>query len=334
MKDDPTGKIPSQIIASIKSSGNIALFTHIHPDGDALGSLFALADILRSLGKEVFCYLEEPVSHLYDFLPQCEKAQTSLADYRNFIEGAGQDLLAVGLDCGDDDRLGVDKAEFLGIEPFIVIDHHQSHRNFGTLRWVDSSRSSTGEMVYELGIALDASLSFDAAYNIYVAICTDTGSFRYESTQARTMQIAGELLGRGVKPAEVGRHLYDNYSKERLKLLEMVLSSIELVEADQIAFMKVTSAMLVESGASIQDIEGFIDFPRSLSTVKVAVLLKETVDGTVGISLRAKGDCDVAEVAKLFKGGGHRNAAGFRCSDKNISQIRDDVHAAICRLLV
>jgi phosphoesterase RecJ-like protein len=334
MKENPERMIPEQIIQEISSIDNVVLCTHIHPDGDALGSLLGLADILESLGKNVFCYLEEPVSHLYSFMPDIDKVHISLDEYRAFLAAAGENVMSIALDCGDDDRLGRSKHEFLKISPFVVIDHHQSHKNFGTARWVQSQCSSTGEMVYELALALEAKVSYNCAYNLYVAICTDTGSFRYESTRPRTMQIASELLERGVRPEEIGSHLYDNFSQERLKLMELVLSTLTLCESDQIAFMHVSNKMLEKSGATLQDVEGFIDFPRSLRSVKVAVLIKEANNGHIAVSLRAKGQCDVAEIAKLFEGGGHRNAAGFRSLGKSIEQVRQEVTGALSKVLV
>jgi phosphoesterase RecJ-like protein len=334
MNENPERIIPERLIAEIHGATNIVLLTHSHPDGDALGSLFAFADILETLGKKVFCFLEEPISHHYDFLPDTERAHTDLEEFRQFVVDAAGDILMVGLDCGDDDRLGKSKTEFLKIEPFLVIDHHRSHRTFGTISWVDPCRSSTGEMIYELAQALNVPISHNCAYNLYVAICTDTGSFRYECTTPRTMHIAAELLGKGVRPEEVGSHLYDKYSVERLKLMEMVLATITLCARDQIAFMHVSQKMLKESGATIQDVEGFVDLPRSLLSVKVAVLIKETGNDVVAVSMRAKGQCDVAAVAKEFDGGGHRNAAGFRCHGKTIDQVQFDVKDALCRVLL
>jgi bifunctional oligoribonuclease and PAP phosphatase NrnA len=333
MKENPTRMIPERILQDIRTIENVVLFTHTHPDGDALGSLFGFAEVLENIGKDVFCCLEEPVSHLYTFLPDIKRARTSLEDYRAFIAGAGESLMGIALDCGDDDRLGKSKQEFLKISPFVVIDHHQSHKNFGTDRWVEADCSSTGEMVYELAMALDASISYKCAYNLYVAICTDTGSFRYECTRPRTMQIASDLLKKGVRPDEICGHLYDNFSRERLKLMEMALSSIRLFDSDQVACMHVSNQMLEESGATLQDVEGFIDFPRSLRSVRVAVFIKESGDGVVTVSLRAKGQCDVAEVAKLFEGGGHRNAAGFRCLGKTIEQVRLEILAVLSKAL-
>jgi bifunctional oligoribonuclease and PAP phosphatase NrnA len=333
MNANPERMIPKRLLAEIRGASNIVLLTHSHPDGDALGSLFALADILVSLGKKVFCFLEEPVSHHYDFLPDTARANTNLDDFRKFVSEAGKNIVMIGLDCGDDDRLGKSKTEFLQIQPFLVIDHHRSHRAFGTISWVDPCRSSTGEMIYELAQTLNVPISYNCAYNLYVAICTDSGSFRYECTTPRTMHIAADLLEKGVRPEEVGSHLYDKYTIERLKLMEMVLATITLHAKEQIACMHVSQKMLQKSGAAIQDVEGFVDLPRSLYSVKVAVLLKETGNGVVAVSMRAKGQCDVAAVAKEFDGGGHRNAAGFRCLGKNIEQVQQEVQDALCRVL-
>ena len=333
MNESPARIIPEPLLVELRRASHVVLLTHSHPDGDALGSLFACAAILEGLGKTVFCFLEEPVSHHYDFLPDKDRASCDLEEYHRFVAAAGSDLVMVGLDCGDGDRLGKLKDRFLCIEPFVVIDHHRSHRPFGTVSWVDPCRSSTGEMIYELAVALQAPISFPCAYNLYVAICTDSGSFRYECTTSRTMQIAAALLDMGVRPEEVGSHLYDKYSIERLKLMEMVLSTIALFADDQIAFMHVTDEMLRQSGASIQDVEGFVDLPRSLYSVKVAVLIKETGNGAIAVSMRAKGQCDVARVAKEFDGGGHRNAAGFRLHGKTVDEVRLAVKEALCRVL-
>lgn len=327
------GMIPEELVQTIAGKGNVVLLTHVHPDGDALGSLFGFAELLENLGKNVFCFVEEPVSHLYDFLPGCERANCSFEELREFVDGAEPDVMAIALDCGDEYRLGKYKEDFLRISPFIVIDHHLSHRNFGTLRWVDSRGSSTGEMVYELGIALGADINFKTAYNLYVAICTDTGSFRYECTGARTLHIAAELIEKGVRPQEVCGQLYDNYSRERLRLMEFVLATVTLLESEQVAFMHVTQQMLEESGTTMHDVEGFIDYPRSLRSVKVAAFVKEGANGQVSVSLRAKGEFDVAAIAKLFGGGGHRNAAGFRALQTTIEKVHSQLRDEISRVL-
>jgi bifunctional oligoribonuclease and PAP phosphatase NrnA len=322
--------VPEEILCLIREREHFVILTHIHPDGDALGSLLGLTDLLSEMGKTVFAYLDQPVSHLYDFLPGCERIRCSREALQDFRRQAGEkDLVTIILDCGEDERLGKDKQVLLESEPLVVVDHHRSHRNFGHLRWVDPERSSTGEMVYEIGTALGQEFSLAGAFNIYVAIATDTGSFRYDCTGARTLEIAGRLVARGVKPEQVAAQIYDNFSPGRLKLLQLVLSTLDLSDDEQIASIHVTNDMLARSGAAIQDIEGFVDFPRAIRSVRVAVFLKELDDNRVSVSLRAKGAVDVAEIAKEFGGGGHRNAAGCRFCNLSLEEVRQRLHLVI-----
>ena len=326
--------VPEEIVRIIQGADSFVLMTHLHPDGDALGSLLGLAEILEAMGKKVFRYIEEPVSHLYDFLPGCTLADTDLVALQKFVAITSGNVVAISLDCGDCDRLGREKKDLLNLSPLLVIDHHRGHREFGDFRWLDSARSSTGEMIYELAMELGAELSYSAAFNIYVAISTDTGSFRYENTSPRTLRIAADLVACGVHPEEVAGHVYDNFTLQRLRLMEQVLATLELFESDQLAFITVTNTMFEECGADSADTEGFINYPRALRSVKVAVFLKESQDGGVSVSLRAKGGCDVAEVAATFGGGGHRNAAGFRMSGTGVKQVKSLVLDALSKALV
>ena len=326
-------KIPEDLLKVIEEKENFVLFTHVHPDGDALGSLLGLADILRNLGKRVLAYLEEPVSHLYSFLPDCSKVCCSLEEMRLFLGEAGPDIAAIALDCGEAERLGDDRHKMLQIHPFIVIDHHLSHKNYGDICWVEPERSSAGEMVYELCETLGCTPTYKCAFDLYVAIATDTGSFRYECTGPRTLEIAGKLIGLGVRPEKIASYIYDNYSYQRLKLMEMVIGTLELYEDEQVAFIHVTREMFEKSGAKQQDVEGFVDYPRSLMSVKVAVFLKETRDDVISVSLRAKGECNVASIAKKFGGGGHRNAAGCRFPGISLEDARVQLKQALHREL-
>ncbi len=328
--------IPESILELVGNASHVVLATHVHPDGDALGSLFALADILEGMGKNVFQYLEEPVSHLYEFLPCHGQVSVNPDAVLDFIEKAGEDdsVVAIALDCGDGDRLGSMKDQLLSISPFIVIDHHQGHTAFGDHLWLESKSSSTGEMVYELALAIGAKVSLDAAFCLYVAIVTDTGSFRYESTSPRTLRIAADLVEKGVKPDEIAEKVYDNYSLARLRLMEMVLATLEVHADGQIALIRVDNKMLERSGATNDDIDGFINYPRSLKSVQVAAFFKETERGGVSVSLRAKGNIDVAIIAAGFGGGGHKNAAGFRFSDRSIKDVQKEVLQVLIKAFV
>jgi len=313
------------VFTAVQGKGHILLATHFNPDGDALGSLLGLGEILEGMGKRVFRYLEEPVSHLYRFLPGCGQVQTDMAKVREFVaQGQAQDdFLTVCLDCGDAERLGKEYRAVTGFRPLVVIDHHQGNLGFGDGAWIEPHRSSTAEMVYDLAVALGAEISARAAECLYTAISTDTGSFRYESTSSHTFNVAGQLVSRGVRPELIANNLYDNYTLGRVRLMQEVLATLEMYERDRIAIIRVTQKMLERTFTTMVDTEYFINLPRAISTVRVAVFLKEVETDHVSVSLRAKGKCDVSLVAARFDGGGHRNASGFRVKGQSLEGVRD-----------
>jgi phosphoesterase RecJ-like protein len=207
-----------------------------------------------------------------------------------------------------------------------MIDHHAGHKLFGNLQWVDPSRASTGEMVYDLVVKLGAEISPDAAYCLYTALVSDTGSFMYSSTTADTFRIAGALVELGVHPSDVAGKLFDNFTINRLQLLKMVLDTLEIHFDKQVAIISVTRQMFTETGTDPADTENFINYPRSLASVRVAAFIKEASDGVISVSLRSKSDdYDVAAIAAGYGGGGHVNAAGFKISDSDLDSIRQDL---------
>ncbi len=317
-------KIPEALVESIRAARRVVLATHVSPDGDAYGSVFALATILEQEGKEVICYFDELVSPLYTFLPFSGRITTDIAEIVAFRHGDAASM-TVALDAGDSARLGRHEEELLADTMVVVIDHHLSHKNFGTHRWVDATSSSTGELIYLLAKELRFHISLDAALNLWVAICTDTGSFRYENTSSQTLRIAADLVEKGVCPERVAHQIYDNMSLSRLQLLQKVLQTLEMHAENQIGVLHVTAAMLEETGAVVDDLEGLIDYPRSLKTVEVAVFVKAIKEDVVSVSLRAKGKYDVAAIAGKFGGGGHRNAAGLRFRDQGLDEVKTRV---------
>lgn len=312
-----------RVLEAVKSKGHILLATHFNPDGDALGSLLGLAEILEGMGKQVVRFLEDPVTHLYRFLPGCGQIQTDIEAVRTFVQAAGDDFLALCLDCGDEHRLGRHSKDLMTFRPLMVIDHHTGNNGFGEASWIEPQRSSTGEMIFDLATALGAEISGRAAECLYAAINTDTGSFRYESTSSHTFAVAGELVRRGVRPDVVANQLYDNYTLGRLRLMQEVLATLEMHERDRIAVIRVTQNMLERTFTTMADTEYFINFPRAVSTVRVAVFLKEIESEHISVSLRAKGLCDVSLIAARFGGGGHRNASGCRFKGQGMDSVRD-----------
>lgn len=323
--------IPKFLFDSIDASENILLFTHSRPDGDAFGSMFGLAGVLRGRGKNVTCFIEEEIPAMYRFFIPNEPVMIGTTYFEDNPVCPG--LFAIALDCGSLDRLGIFADIFLDIDTTFVIDHHKSHKSFGDEQWVEPKASSTGEMVFEIATALDVDIDIATALCLYVAICTDTGGFRFECTSARTHAIAGALIDCGVRPEHVGVHLYDNWTLPRLRLMEMVLSTLVVSKDGQIASVYVDQEMLSKSGASMTDTDGFVDFPRSLLGVKVAVFFKESDENSISISMRAKGECDVSCVAGEFGGGGHPNAAGFRIINSNVEEARKYVLHALEKAL-
>jgi phosphoesterase RecJ-like protein len=323
---NPPRPVPDQITEALRQAKSILIASHVFPDADAIGSQLALGNILESQGKKIFYYCDEFVSGMYEFMPGSEQLDSNLPDISQFDA-------AVAVDCGDRFRLGNEVDALLQIHPFIVIDHHAGHREFGDFGWVEGGRSSTAEMIFDLALALNADISYNAAFNLYAAIVSDSGSFKYESTTAYTFKVASYLLNRGVVPSEVAGKLFDNYSANRLRLLEKVLGSLELYFEGKIAVITATDEMFETAGAKREDTEEFINLPRAIGSVKVAAFLKETLDGYIKVSLRAKGECDVAQVALKFGGGGHRNAAGYRAKNKTLAEVSEELLAELKRRL-
>ncbi|MEJ2033325.1 MAG: bifunctional oligoribonuclease/PAP phosphatase NrnA [Deltaproteobacteria bacterium] len=319
---------PTELVRTLGRARRIFVAAHVYPDGDALGSLLALAESLEAMGKEVYRYSEEEASHLYDFLPGSGRLRTAVP-----VDLTAFDC-AVALDCGDRYRLGREMERLLAIRPFLVIDHHAGHTPFGDLAWVDPERAATGEMVYDLIQALGGEVSATAAYCLYAAIVSDTGSFKYSSTSAETFRVAQELVERGVKPSEVAGRLFDNYTVARLHLLTAVLETLELHAGNRIALISVSRELFAQTGASQADTENFINYPRALASVQVAAFIKEAPDDLISVSLRSKGiRHDVAAVAARFGGGGHRNAAGFKLAGETVAGVREKLLPALADLV-
>lgn len=306
---------PLQTIAAfLRKSQRFLIATHVNPDGDALGSLLALGHILESMGKDVFYYSEEPVPYIYEFLPGSERLDNRLPE-ANTVDAA------IAVDCGDEFRLGREREKILAFHPLIVMDHHSGHKEFGDLRWVERSRSSTGELIYDLATALGVRPTHEAAFCLYAAIASDTGAFRYPNTAPETFRIARELVLAGVNPAEVAGRLFNNFTVHRLNLLRAALGTLRLFAEERIAVITVTQKMFEETGTTLADTEHFINYALALATVQIAVFMREAKDNRLSVSLRSKGKYDVAKVAALFGGGGHRNAAGVRVSDRRMEDF-------------
>jgi phosphoesterase RecJ-like protein len=277
---------------------------HINPDGDAIGASLALAEMLQSIGKRAVVYCRDRVPDLCSFMPGHEEIVHS------YDPGRTSDSTLVVVDCNTDERAAVDASAF---KKSIVIDHHMTEKPFGDIKWVEPSICATGLMIYHIGKALDIPLTSQTALNLYAAISVDTGTFRYSNTTPDTMTAAAELIRAGAKPAIVANHLYNEWSRQRFTLLKEVLKTLEIY--GDTAMISATEKMMDETGAKPEDTENFVNFPNMINSINVSVFFRETGGGVWKASLRSKDTVNVAEVAEVFGGGGHKNAAGFRTKE-------------------
>ncbi len=308
------------IAKELRDNKRFLLTTHVNPDGDAIGSLGALALVLEDLGKEVVAYCQDEIPGFLRFLPYSERIVREIPGPNGFD-------VAVVLDCGELDRIGNAAEALQQVEKIIHIDHHSSSDDFGQLNLVRPECSSTAEILYEIFQAIPASLSSEAAENIYTAILTDTGSFRFANTTARALDIAAEMVALGVAPDKIASEVYDSMSPERLQLLALSLNTLTLWANGRLATMQVSRRMLEETKTSVMDTDGFVNYPRGINTAEMAIFFREMDSGKVNVSLRSRGGLNVAEFARNYDGGGHHNAAAFR-AEGSLTEVVEEVLAA------
>jgi len=199
-----------------------------------------------------------------------------------------------------------------GEEYVINIDHHISNEYFGDINWVEPGVSSVGEMVFNIAVEAEVEISKSMAESLYAAIVTDTGMFNYSNTSRATHEVAGQLISCGVDPKEVHRSIFESKTLHEVRLLGRVLATLETSAEGAISFMSLTRSMYRAEGVDAAATDEFINFPRSIKGVEVAIFFKEdaSFDGRVNISFRSTGKYDVNVLASRFGGGGHPKASG------------------------
>lgn len=300
-----------QVLPLLLKGERFFITTHIRPDGDALGSQVALGLFLKGLGKQVTMINSDPLPYNLFWLPgvdQVEVFDGSLSQ-RERIGSADVILIA---DTNALERLGkVAGPVQNSTNTKILIDHHTHPEKWFDATYRRESASSTGELVYELIAAYDRStITTEIATALYTAIMTDTGSFRYDSVTPEVHRIVADLLELGdIRPAPIHISLYDTRSIHGLKLLSRALESVTLRYDGQVGYMVLSQRIVRESGSSLDETEGFVNYVLSIEGVNAALLFSETDSGTK-VSFRSKGNTFVHEWARSFGGGGHRNASG------------------------
>ncbi|MDX2479633.1 MAG: bifunctional oligoribonuclease/PAP phosphatase NrnA [Desulfuromusa sp.] len=310
--------IVQQIIDLIKNNQSFLVVAHENPDGDAIGSTLALALALRDMGKDVVAYNVDDIPAVMRFLPQSDFLLNSLPDDSRFD-------VAFVLDAGDVERTALPVKELC--QTMVNIDHHP-YSTFGDLCYVDTTACATAVLIYRLLVACHYQPSLAVAKALYLGILSDTGSFRYSSANQESFVVAGELIGLGIDPWEISSNLYESLAPERMKLLSLVLPTLQISSCGRYASVAMTLDTLQKSGASEEHADGFVNYPRAICGVEVALFFNQISEKRYKVSFRSRGTIDVGSLSRQLGGGGHHNAAGAK-----INGTLDEVRTSVAKLL-
>lgn len=296
--------VMKKIASKLKEANSVAITIHVQPDGDALGSLLAMALYLKRLGKAVCATWGEEIR-----IPAHYKWLPGIEDIKEFNSCIEADVLLT-LDCANEHRLGLLEEKLPVFKTVINIDHHIDNSRFGTINLLDFNAAATCEIVYELLKVMEADITLEIATLLYVGIVTDSGRFQYQNTTSKTLRIAADLVDLGAQPNAIFQNIYENTSFASLKLLARILERAEYVKESEFIYSYILDSDLNEAGLAMADTETFIDYLRTAKEACVVGIFKETPDGKLKVSLRSKGIIDVGSITREAGGGGHRNAAG------------------------
>ncbi len=311
-----------QIVRQIEDNQSFLVVSHENPDGDAIGSTLGLANALREMGKQVVALNVDGIPQIMQFLPNHDQLETELPTDTQFD-------VAFVLDAGDLVRAGVPVRDCC--RTLINIDHHP-HSDFGDICYLDTSASATAILIDRILNACDYDISLDVAKCLYLGILSDTGSFRYSSANPEAFAVSGRLVGLGIDPWEVASSLYESLAPERMRLLGLVLPTLEISACGRYASVALTKEVLEKSGASEEHTDGFVNYPRAISGVEVALFFRQTADNTYKISFRSRGKIDVGSMSRELGGGGHHNAAGAKVTG-SLEEVRTKLSHLLDRLL-
>lgn len=294
------------VLQALKQLNQIAIFTHTNPDGDALGSSFALKAALEAAGKKAVVFLEKEIPKRFSFL----NTGYSLSDDVSNFDGA------IALDCGSLNRLGDLQKLYSSINTKLVVDHHYADFPFGDVYYSDPHSAACVELVYDLTKGLCGTLPDTVLAPIYTGLSTDTGQFKFSNVTAKTMTIAAELLAAGLDHRPITRCLYDTVTLNKLKFTGALAERIQLFNNATIAVLYCSDGFLQSFNLTFDEAEELPNTVLSVETVLVSVILKDKDEKTLKVSLRCKENIDMAKLASMFGGGGHKCAAGFVTEEK------------------
>lgn len=303
----------AQVLTEIDRRERFVLTSHARADGDAVGSTLACKEILRAMGKQADAVLRDGVPRVYQQLPFASTVIQSERVNGNYDA-------AILLECDS-----IQRTRLQGLEnQFLInIDHHKSGRSFAHVNWIDPKAVATAEMVYKLAKQAGVRITPEIATCLYTAVLTDTGAFMFEGTSEHTFELARELVLAGADPARCARHIYFGHSTAKMRLLGVALSALQ--REGPLAWIWATQEQMERVGAKEEDCEGLVNYALAIGDVEVAAFFRELPDGRFRVSLRSKGEVDVARIAEEFGGGGHACASG--CA------VNGPLHAAVENIL-
>lgn len=288
------------IIEVINKSEKIGVFTHVSPDGDAIGSSMALYLGLKQLKKDVEI-ITDKYSRCFKFLPNIDEIK---------LNGADKYDLAIALDCATLGRLYDPKGSFLNSHNTISIDHHSSNTYFANFNYVEDNSPAAAKTLIKILKRLNVSINLDVGTCLMAGIITDSGGFRYNTVDDETFEFAAQMLDVGVNISDIYYRTFDVKTKSQFELSSIATSRLKFYSKDRIALTYVTRKDLDKVNAQVGDHEGIVNVGRNIEGVEVSIFLREDEDGTYKVSLRSNDYVNVSDVAEAFSGGGHDRAAG------------------------
>lgn len=311
--------LASEFKKLIEESNTIAIASHLNPDGDNLGSVTAMKNLLKKLDKSPIFVLDDLIPSSFKFLPNISDNKSP-----DEVKSVNFDLF-ITLDCSDTDRMGDNLKEiFNKSKKTINIDHHKTNENFADLNIVDTNSPATCELLFRIIESAEFKIDKDIATSLYTGLSTDTGSFKYDSVNSETFRIASELVKYDISLNDIAVNVYQSRSIEKTNLLIRALNSIKYFCDNKIAIAIVTNKDMEETKAEKGDADGIVEFVRDTDGVELAVLLKEK-EGCIRLSLRSKSKINCTKVASQFNGGGHVRASGGTIHHLDFEKAIEDV---------
>ena len=287
------------VLDHIRRRTHFLVTSHTRPDGDAIGSTLALAQVLGRMGKSAEVVLGDTVPVIYQPLPHAETIR-----HASHVNGKYDAAIILECDSLTRTRLNGLENHFL-----INIDHHVSAKPFAQVNWIDPSACAVAEMIFRLAQAAGVKITPDIATCLYTAVLTDTGAFSYAPTGAHTFDLAKRLVEHGADPVRIAQGIYFSSPTSKMRLLGAALSKLRREGA--LTWMSITRDDMDRCGALDEDCEGLVNYALGIAGVEVAVFFRETGAERVRVSIRSKGAVNVADLAEKYGGGGHGCAAGF-----------------------